>query len=143
MINHILSIIFWLSVIAIIYTYFVYPIVLSLLTRQKKKSIKNIVNQNYTPTVSIIIPFYNEENNLPAKIQNILDLSTLPCPEDARETVLFADHPVSGAPDRSGFILPNGLLMRFKCWPKTESIIFIFQMIPSPWTRHAYSNSAV
>jgi cellulose synthase/poly-beta-1,6-N-acetylglucosamine synthase-like glycosyltransferase len=95
MIDTLTAVIFWISVIGILYAYFGYPLILYLITKLRKKNhIKTISVEEYLPRVSIIIPFHNEENNLPQKIQNLLDLDY---PADHLEFVLVSD----GSTDRS------------------------------------------
>lgn len=61
----------WFSIILIVYAYFGYPILL-LLVRPLFE--KETAKGNYEPTVDIIIPAYNEEKVIEAKIKNTLAL---------------------------------------------------------------------
>ena len=66
------EIIFWISFILIVYTYFGYYFLLILLAKLKTKTRKE--DTNYHPTVSMLIAAYNEENVIGEKIQNCLKL---------------------------------------------------------------------
>jgi len=81
----IVSIIFWLSLGILGYTYILYPVSLIILSSFKPK-IK--YNQEYLPTVSLIIAAYNEEHIIAKKIRNSLDLNY---PKDKLEIIVFSD----------------------------------------------------
>ena len=68
----ILESIFWLAVIAILYTYVGYPLVLIVLNRLRSRPVKKAT---CLPSVTIIITAYNEERDLPAKLENTLSLN--------------------------------------------------------------------
>jgi len=77
-----MEIIFWISVGIILYTYFIYPIVLSICSgiHQVKKDAQYLFNRNQRrtkniddlPNVSIIIAAYNEESCIEERIKNLL-----------------------------------------------------------------------
>lgn len=98
MTNYTLPIIFWISFVGILYAYFGYPLIIFVLTRIGKGKIKDIGTNLYCPKVSIIVPFHNEEKNLPAKIQN---LSELKYPWDRLELIFVSD----GSTDQSDEIV--------------------------------------
>lgn len=86
---------FWVAVSGIVYAYFGYPIILYFLTKfSKRNKLELRTNNNFYPNVSIIIPFHNEENNLPAKIQNLFALNY---PQNKLELILVSD----GSNDKS------------------------------------------
>ena len=63
----ILDMLFWIFVFIILMSLFIYPIIIDLLTKNRKnKQIKQ------TPPVTIIIPTLNEEKNIEKKIKNLL-----------------------------------------------------------------------
>lgn len=66
------EVIFWLCVTAILYVYFGYPILLSILS--KLRPALAVQKANITPTVSLIIAAYNEEKVIARKIENCLAL---------------------------------------------------------------------
>ena len=60
---------FWLSIVVLFYIYFGYPLLLSLLP--KRKII--IQSMDELPTITVVIPAFNEEDVIAATIQNKLD----------------------------------------------------------------------
>ena len=67
-----LEIIFALSVFAILYTYLIYPALLVVLSAFFGRPVR--ASPAHLPTVAVIIPAYNEERILKAKIENVLAL---------------------------------------------------------------------
>lgn len=65
------KIIFWLSVIALFYTYVGYPFLLMIVTWLRPRDVNKA---SWTPRVSVIITAYNEEHDLRAKLENTLAL---------------------------------------------------------------------
>ena len=65
------EIIFWTAVVAIVYTYAGYPLLLILISRFRGKP---VLRSELTPTVSVIIAAYNEERDLATKLENTLAL---------------------------------------------------------------------
>jgi cellulose synthase/poly-beta-1,6-N-acetylglucosamine synthase-like glycosyltransferase len=65
------ELLFWLSVAALFYTYLGYTLLLVLVSRLRGRDVRQAA---WTPTVSIIITAYNEEQNLAAKLENTLAL---------------------------------------------------------------------
>jgi len=64
---------FWFSLAGTIYTYFFYPLLLVLIGRIKasrRRQFSLTCSDRYLPRVTMIVCAYNEEKNLPAKIQN-------------------------------------------------------------------------
>jgi poly-beta-1,6-N-acetyl-D-glucosamine synthase len=66
-----LAILFWMSVIFIIYTYFGYPIIISILASIIPKRLAYL---DSFPSVTLLIPAYNEELVIAKKIENCLAL---------------------------------------------------------------------
>jgi cellulose synthase/poly-beta-1,6-N-acetylglucosamine synthase-like glycosyltransferase len=65
---------FGVSAILLLWAFIGYPLLLLFLSKFiKKKQLKNN-NTNYTPTVSIIIPTFNEEKVIEKKLKNCLEL---------------------------------------------------------------------
>ena len=67
-----LEFVFWVAVIAILYTYLGYPLLLVVLNRFRSRPVKKA---DFLPSVTVIITAYNEERDLPAKLQNTLSLN--------------------------------------------------------------------
>jgi len=79
------EIVFWSSVVALIYTYAGYPALIALLSTLRPRRIKCA---DYTPAISVIITAYNEERALPAKLTNTLALDY---PRDLMEVLVASD----------------------------------------------------
>jgi len=81
-----MKIIFWISLSLLLYTYMGYPMLLLVLGAFKKK--ETYSDSDYEPTISVIIPAYNEEKIIEKKIQNILSLKY---PKDKLEVIVVSD----------------------------------------------------
>src|SRR3989442_15244453 len=66
---------FWLSALALLYIYAGYPLLLSIISALRPLKVRT---GDYQPIVSIIITAYNEELDLPAKLENTLALDYPP-----------------------------------------------------------------
>ncbi|HXD12047.1 MAG TPA: glycosyltransferase, partial [Anaerolineales bacterium] len=66
-----LTILFWLSMAGILYTYFGYPLLIAVLARLFPKAADL---HEGTPTVTLLIAAYNEEDVIEGKIQNSVAL---------------------------------------------------------------------
>lgn len=62
-------VIFWVSLSLLVYSYFVYPLLLKLLVKPKSIGLQDITEY---PSVDIIIAAYNEESCIKARIENAL-----------------------------------------------------------------------
>jgi len=80
-----LKVIFWTSVIAIIYTYLGYPLLMTVLNKLGSKPVQK---RDYYPKVSLIIAAYNEEKHIEAKIKNSLFLDY---PKEKLEIIVASD----------------------------------------------------
>jgi len=76
---------FWISVLALGYTYLGYPVLVWLMSRFGEHSVQRGAIE---PTVSIIITAYNEERHLRKKLQNTL---TLDYPAGKTEIIVASD----------------------------------------------------
>jgi cellulose synthase/poly-beta-1,6-N-acetylglucosamine synthase-like glycosyltransferase len=65
------EIVLWIAVIAILYTYAFYPVLLAVLSALRGKPVRRGEN---TPVVTMIIAAYNEERDLEEKLKNTLAL---------------------------------------------------------------------
>lgn len=70
-----LEIVFWLSAVALFYTYVGYPLLLAFLSRLRPRVVRMA---DITPTVTVVITAYNEEQDLAAKLENTLALDYPP-----------------------------------------------------------------
>ncbi len=80
-----IGILFWLSVLFIVYTYAGYPLLLTLLARTRKP---RPPYPDITPTVTILIAAYNEEQVIAHKIENCLALDY---PSDKLQILVLND----------------------------------------------------
>lgn len=83
---------FFICLLIPLYVYFGYPALLILVTSIRKRSVHK--NPKHIPTVTVIIPAYNEENIIEEKIQNTLALNY---PQDLVEIIVVSD----GSTDRT------------------------------------------
>ncbi len=81
----VLEVLFGLLVGVAIYTYIGYPIAVFILSRLFSRPIRK---DDFTPSVSIIIAAYNEERDLPAKLDNML---LLDYPKEKLEIIVASD----------------------------------------------------
>jgi cellulose synthase/poly-beta-1,6-N-acetylglucosamine synthase-like glycosyltransferase len=80
------ELLFWMSIILLVYIYSGYPFVAFCLAKITKKSFR--VDESYLPKVSVILSVYNEEQVIEAKIDNFLALDY---PSDRLELVVISD----------------------------------------------------
>lgn len=84
-ISAIAEVVFWLSVVALAYTYAGYPLLLVLIGRLRSRPVQRA---DWTPRVSVVITAYNEERDLGAKLENTLALDY---PRDLLEIIVASD----------------------------------------------------
>ncbi len=94
----VIEIIFWTSLFIIFYTYFGYGILLFFLVRVKRLFTKKsrTIDDNFRPTVSFIVPCFNEEDFIEEKIKNSLDIEY---PKDKLEIIFITDGSTDGTMD--------------------------------------------
>jgi poly-beta-1,6-N-acetyl-D-glucosamine synthase len=86
--------VFLLLLIFIIYTYFGYPLVLLILGKMVKPRRDILSSASESPSISVLIPVYNEETIIVKKLENTLGLDY---PRDKLEIVVASD----GSTDRT------------------------------------------
>jgi poly-beta-1,6-N-acetyl-D-glucosamine synthase len=91
-----IALLFWLSFFLLAYTYFGYALILWLISRASPRKKKMAAMK--LPTLTLIVPVYNEEDFIERKIQNCLSLDY---PKELL-TVLFVN---DGSTDSSGEII--------------------------------------
>lgn len=98
---------FWLSLSAIVYAYFGYPVLLYLLSKVVRRTVE-AGDTDYAPAVSLLIPVHNEEAIIERKLKNTLGLDY---PPDRLEVIIISD----GSTDRTREIVERNLSsgMRF------------------------------
>jgi cellulose synthase/poly-beta-1,6-N-acetylglucosamine synthase-like glycosyltransferase len=89
------AILFWLSAGAIVYTHFGYPLVLAALVRlraqsgeRKRDKLEVTGSSPVMPAVSLIVPAYDEEEVIAAKVANALALDY---PRDRLQVIVASD----------------------------------------------------
>lgn len=80
-----MTVIFWVSLLIIAYTYIGYPVLVYLLSLVFRRRVKK---SDIYPKVSILISAYNEEKFIEAKIKSILELDY---PQDKIEVLIGSD----------------------------------------------------
>ncbi len=80
------QIVFWFCILVIVYVYFGYPVLLLILS--KIRLAPPVQKIDITPTVSLIIPAYNEEKVIAQKIENTLALDY---PREKLEIIVASD----------------------------------------------------
>lgn len=85
-----MEILFWLFLFIIFYAYFGYGIILVAMVKVRDLFIseRTIINPKFEPTVSFIIPCYNERSILKEKVENCLQLDY---PADKLEIIFITD----------------------------------------------------
>ncbi|HEY5594238.1 MAG TPA: glycosyltransferase family 2 protein [Nitrospiria bacterium] len=68
-----MRIVFWTTVVLIVFTYFGYPLLMLGLLRFKRQ--RPIDKKRIEPDVSLVIPAYNEEKSIRDKLENVLALN--------------------------------------------------------------------
>lgn len=81
------SIIFWVSLVLLLYTFIGYPLVLRFFAALKNQNPS--LNDGFRPSVSVVLSVYNEEAVIKAKIQNFLALEY---PSDQLELIIVSDN---------------------------------------------------
>lgn len=66
--------VFWFLIALVFYTYLGYGLLLYLLVNIKRLFAKKVDYKDYEPKVTLVIPAYNEEGFIRAKVQNSLEL---------------------------------------------------------------------
>ena len=93
----ILEILFWSAAATVFYTFLGFPILVTLVARVRSQPVDK---RPYFPTVTLLIPAYNEEKLIGQKIENSLSLEY---PLDQLEVCIVAD----GSSDRTVKIVKN------------------------------------
>jgi poly-beta-1,6-N-acetyl-D-glucosamine synthase len=105
-----IRVLFWASVLMIIYVYFGYPILIYILSLFYKKPLGG---KYIYPMVSIVMSAYNEEKNIERKIQS---LQSLDYPLERMEILIGSD----GSTDRTDEIALRYINDRFKLFRQQE-----------------------
>lgn len=97
--------IFWISIAVILYTYFIYPVILlvcfaisqlrtdlAYLFKRADRRVGRLTSPD-APGVTFIVPAYNEEKHLPAKLAN---LQALDYPREKLQVIIVSDGSTDG-----------------------------------------------
>lgn len=83
--------VFWGSLVLVIYTYAGYPLLLSILSLLSKKCFggrkRNLEENSFSPTVSVVLVVHNEEDRVAGRIDNLLQSDY----EDLIEVLVVCD----------------------------------------------------
>lgn len=90
-----LEILFWVFAFTVFYSYFGYGIVLYLIVKAKKTFFarRNLQNENFEPSVSFIVPCYNEASIIKDKIENTLAIDY---PKNKLQIIFITDGSTDG-----------------------------------------------
>jgi len=80
-----LRLLYWFSILAIIYTYLGYPLVVWLMARCRRRAVHKSA---ITPKVSVVIACHNEAPNIEARLRNLLACDY---PQGELEIILISD----------------------------------------------------
>ena len=83
-----LKILFWCAIFCTVYVYFLYPVLIWIISLFIRKHIDKTLNNEDLPQVSLIIAAYNETDHIERKILNCLSLDY---PKDKIEIVIGSD----------------------------------------------------
>jgi cellulose synthase/poly-beta-1,6-N-acetylglucosamine synthase-like glycosyltransferase len=142
------AILFWLSAGAIVYTHLGYPLMLATLTRLRKerRSFKPKVAGSSTeelPTVSLIVPAYDEEEVIAEKVANALALDY---PRERLQVIVASDGSTDATAERAraagaGLVLelpPGGKVAALNAAAEQAAgEILAFSDANSVWSRDA------
>ncbi|MDO9583019.1 MAG: glycosyltransferase family 2 protein [Desulfomicrobium sp.] len=81
-----MTFLFWFSLLALVYAFIGYPLLVRLAAALWGR--KTLRDENHTPTVSVLLSVYNEEQVIRQKIENFLQLDY---PEDRIELLVISD----------------------------------------------------
>jgi glycosyltransferase involved in cell wall biosynthesis len=112
-IQGIMKILFWVSGLAILYAYAGYALLLKLWPKMKYGTNDCTGLSEFEPTISIVIPVYNEAEVLRDKIENTLSLDY---PKEKREIIVVSD----GSTDETGEIVQGFAMEGVKYFEQPE-----------------------
>jgi cellulose synthase/poly-beta-1,6-N-acetylglucosamine synthase-like glycosyltransferase len=95
-----MEVVFWISVVFIAYTYIGYPLFIWLMSRRRNELSLDLDKINVWPTVDIVIPVYNERQNILRKLEN---LRLLQYPKEKLRIMFVSD----GSNDGTNDLLQN------------------------------------
>jgi cellulose synthase/poly-beta-1,6-N-acetylglucosamine synthase-like glycosyltransferase len=90
MLTWVFIVVFWLSLLALLYAYAGYPVCAMLVAKVRKQPVHK---ENITPLVTVLIAAYNEEKDIAATIENKLSQDY---PQDKLEIIVVSDESEDG-----------------------------------------------
>lgn len=92
------EILFWVLIALLFYSYFIFPVIIRIISKHKSKKTKVLPDLKHFPKVSVIVSVYNEQSHIAGKIQNIIECDY---PSDKIEVIVGSD----GSNDRTNEII--------------------------------------
>ena len=68
----VLQVIFWASLVALVWTHVLYPLFIAALARLRPQRVR--ADESFRPRVALVIAAYNEDDVIAAKLENALAL---------------------------------------------------------------------
>ena len=84
----VMLIVYWFSLLVVLYTYIGYGVVMAMLARLRNRPYPMPITEENLPTISIIIPAYNEAEILGPKIRNTLQFNY---PKERLQVIVITD----------------------------------------------------
>jgi biofilm PGA synthesis N-glycosyltransferase PgaC len=103
-----LIILLWLSALAVVWTYAGYPLFILLLARWRPRP---HLQADVQPSVSLIIPAYNEESVIAKKLENALEMDY---PPGKRDVLVVADGSTDQTAEIAGRYASRGVRLLFQ-----------------------------
>ena len=72
----VLQVIFWASLVALVWTHVLYPLFVAALARLRPRAVR--ADESFRPRVALVIAAYNEDDVITAKLENALALDYPP-----------------------------------------------------------------
>lgn len=94
--DQVLEIIFWISILIVIYTYLGYPVILGILVKIKGQRKVSLYGDDELPEITVLVACYNEADILEQKIQNT---ARLDYPVDKRNFWFVTDGSTDESPE--------------------------------------------
>lgn len=91
-----INVVVWAGPLAALYAYAVFPLLMRLAARRRIASAEPPARESVLPMVSVIVPAYNEEQHLAARIQNVLASDY---PKDRLDVIVVSDCSTDGTND--------------------------------------------
>lgn len=101
-----LAILFWLSGLALFWTYFGYPALMAVRARLMPRRI--VRDDSLTPPLTVLIPAYNEADVIRRKLENTVALDY---PQDKLQILVIDDGSTDGTPDIVREFAPRGVTL--------------------------------